>query len=714
MVVSFFMRVTILLSILLFLFAPQIISAQSGDVFTLTAESLRDGRSVALDEIQWRFHPGDDPAWADPQLDDSSWESVPDTFFDVDELQNLGWRGQGWFRLRLRVDPELVGEPLSLALQQIGAAEIYLNGRLVRRFGTVGASAQTEETFNPRRVPTVIVFDDRDVHTIAVRQSVMDLSDTSTGWGRWLSSVDEDVDLRLRIERANDAVLGRELFLKPIITRQSIFMGVTIAIGLLHLLLFFFYPRQRANLFFSLFTFGFASNVFLSTLNATANYGVRADAIIDTIQMLVIGVIVFSFVAFLYAAFSDKFPKHFWIVLAVWTLLTLWLLVFPNSRLEFYGDIFIIIFVIIESFRIIARAFIRRTDGAWIVGLGVILLMLGPISDTLRMMRVINMSSFWDSMFDQISLGGIVIAISVYLARNFARTNHNLEAQLVQVEKLSAERLEQERTAAELRLQNEQERAERALVEQELALAANIQKELFPERMPEIDGYDIAAHTRPARVCGGDYYDALALEAGNGDRRGTYLFCVADVSGKGLPASLLMSNMQATLRALSGRGVSLVELATRTNELLHATSPSNKFVTAILLEIDPATGAGRYVNAGHNECVLMRRAAGEMELLKSTGLPLGMLPGMSYEEKNFQLKPGDVLALYSDGVTEAYDENEQEWGDERLCDLLRAVNSEPAQAIVGKVFEEIDRFAGTAPQHDDITLLIFKPTDEST
>lgn len=109
----------------------------------------------------------------------------------------------------------------------------------------------------------------------------------------------------------------------------------------------------------------------------------------------------------------------------------------------------------------------------------------------------------------------------------------------------------------------------------------------------------------------------------------------------------------------------------------------------------------------------MRREARKMELLKSTGLPLGMLPGMSYEEKNFQLKPGDLLALYSDGVTEAYDENEQEWGDERLCDLLRAVNNEPAQSIVNKIFEEIDRFAGTAPQHDDITLLIFKPTNGS-
>jgi serine phosphatase RsbU (regulator of sigma subunit) len=705
--------ISILIFILLILAPPSAVSAQSDDVFTLTPDSFRDGRSVGLDRQQWRFRPGDELAWADPQFDDSSWETVPDTSFDVDELHSLGWRGIGWFRLRLRIAPELVGEPLSIALQQIGAAEIYLNGRLIRRFGRIGASAEEEQTFNPRQMPTVVVFDNREVHTIAIRQSVMDLSDTNSGWGRWLARVDEDMDIGLRIAQANDAVLGREQFLKPIITRQSIFIGVTVAIGLLHLLLFFFYPRQRANLFFTLFTFGFALNVFFSTLNATANYGVRADAIIDNFQMLVIGVIVFSFVSFLYAALLDKFPKHFWIVFAAWTLLALWMLVFPNSRLEFYADIFIVGFVIVESVRIIARALLRRADGAWIVGLGVFLLMLAPTTDTLEMMDVIDMPSFWNNMLDQISLGGIVVSISAYLARNFARTNRNLEAKLVEVETLSAERLEQERTAAELRLQNEQERAQRALVEQELALAASIQQELFPEKMPEVEGYDIAARTRPARVCGGDYYDAVTLSNGDGDGRNAYLFCVADVSGKGLPASLLMSNMQATLRALAGRNVSLVELATETNELLHATSPSNKFVTAILLEIDPASGRGRYVNAGHNECVLMRRGGGEIELLKSTGLPLGMLPGMSYEEKEFQLQPGDLLALYSDGVPEAYDENEQEWGEERLCDLLRKVNGEPAESIVNKIFEEIDRFAGAAPQHDDITLFIFKPTNNT-
>jgi phosphoserine phosphatase RsbU/P len=249
------------------------------------------------------------------------------------------------------------------------------------------------------------------------------------------------------------------------------------------------------------------------------------------------------------------------------------------------------------------------------------------------------------------------------------------------------------------------ETVERKKIEQELSLAASIQENLFPAAMPKLAGCDLAARNRPARQCGGDYYDALPVAAQSPEH--PHLLCVADVSGKGLPASLLMSNIQATLRALLGRMPSLTELAAHTNELLYATTPSNKYVTAILLELNPASGACRYVNAGHTDCLLLR-SGGEAVWLKATGTPLGLMPGMPYEEEQFELRPGDILALYSDGVSEAQDEAENEFGEARVADLLRRHRDESARALVDKVFEEIDRFAGAAPQFDDITLLILK------
>ena len=255
------------------------------------------------------------------------------------------------------------------------------------------------------------------------------------------------------------------------------------------------------------------------------------------------------------------------------------------------------------------------------------------------------------------------------------------------------------------------ETLERKKMEQELALAATIQESLFPASLPKLTGYDLAARNRPARTCGGDYYDALSFT--KSENICCHLICVADVSGKGLPASLLMSNMQATMRALLGRIPTLTELASHTNALLYATTPSNKYVTAILVEMDFNTGKGRYVNAGHTDCLLLR-ASGEAEWLKSTGTPLGLMDPMivnlmtPYEEQSFELQPGDVLALFSDGVTEAQDEEENEFGEQRTADFIRPIAKEHSETIVDNVFDEIDRFAGSAPQYDDITLFVIK------
>ncbi|MFN0085791.1 MAG: SpoIIE family protein phosphatase [Blastocatellia bacterium] len=255
------------------------------------------------------------------------------------------------------------------------------------------------------------------------------------------------------------------------------------------------------------------------------------------------------------------------------------------------------------------------------------------------------------------------------------------------------------------------ETLDRKKMEQELALAANIQQNLFPATLPNLTGFDLAARNRPARSCGGDYYDALPFSTPDGVS--CHLICVADVSGKGLPASLLMSNMQATMRALLGRIPSLTELATHTNSLLYATTPSNKYITAILVELNPLTGKGRFVNAGHTDCLLLR-ANGEAEWLQSTGMPLGLIEpelialSSPYSEKSFEIHPGDLLALFSDGVTEAQDEEENEYGEARVADFLRPIAGEPAEVIVDRVFEEVDRFAGTAPQYDDITMFVIK------
>jgi sigma-B regulation protein RsbU (phosphoserine phosphatase) len=249
------------------------------------------------------------------------------------------------------------------------------------------------------------------------------------------------------------------------------------------------------------------------------------------------------------------------------------------------------------------------------------------------------------------------------------------------------------------------ETLEKKKLERELELAASIQASLFPAEMPSLAGYDLAGRNRPARQCGGDYYDALPAGADGGERR--VLLCVADVSGKGLPASLLMSNTQATLRALLGRLPSLCDLAARASELLFATTPANKYVTAAIVELTPSTGAARYLSAGHTACLLLK-ADGEEIWLGSTGAPLGLLPGARYADTTFALGTGGCLVLFSDGVTEAQNEAGEDFGEARLGETLRSSAGEPAEAIVARIFEAIDGFAGKAPQFDDITVMVLK------
>jgi serine phosphatase RsbU (regulator of sigma subunit) len=252
----------------------------------------------------------------------------------------------------------------------------------------------------------------------------------------------------------------------------------------------------------------------------------------------------------------------------------------------------------------------------------------------------------------------------------------------------------------------------RAGYERELELAATIQANLFPATLPLWPGYDVAARNRPAKRCGGDYYDAIDTRTVAGEAAA--LLCVADVSGKGMPAALLMSHMQATLRALLGRTASLQELTAHAHELIYGSTGDSKYVTAALLELAPATGQASYVSAGHINSLIVR-ADGSVTTLGSTGAPLGLLPpGMPYDSTAVELQPGDCMVLCSDGVPDAQNEAGDEWGEDRLTALLRDCRHQPAVDIVDKVFVALDTFAGAAPQFDDITIIVLRRLPEAS
>jgi serine phosphatase RsbU (regulator of sigma subunit) len=245
----------------------------------------------------------------------------------------------------------------------------------------------------------------------------------------------------------------------------------------------------------------------------------------------------------------------------------------------------------------------------------------------------------------------------------------------------------------------------RERLESELKTARKIQEKLLPHEMPDMPGYQIAGTSIPSLQVGGDYFDFLDLGAG---RRGV---AIADVSGKGIPAALLMANLQASLHAQVLQNLNVVQLASQMNELLVKSTDENMFVTFFFGVLDRKESLFTAVNAGHNPPILLRQN-GELKRLKSSGMILGFMKDQKYKKLSVSLEKDDLLVLFTDGVTEAAAPGKEKprefFGEERLIDVLRSCRHGDAQMIQAAVLEAVTRFAGGAPQEDDITLIIIK------
>jgi sigma-B regulation protein RsbU (phosphoserine phosphatase) len=244
------------------------------------------------------------------------------------------------------------------------------------------------------------------------------------------------------------------------------------------------------------------------------------------------------------------------------------------------------------------------------------------------------------------------------------------------------------------------EALEKERIERELELAAAIQRQILPRDLPSVPGLEIAARNVPTRQVGGDYFDFFPLSGGR------LAFLVADVSGKGVPAALLVSTVHAAVHLQIDDARTVSDLVARIDRHLQRYAVTRKFLTAFFGLLDPGEGTLRYVSAGHNPA-LLRRAGGEVDQLKATGVPLGMFPNASWREEVLPMGTGDLLCVYSDGITEALDAADEEFGLQRLTRLLDAA---PPAEICRRVFDAVGAFAADVPQYDDQTLLLVHRT----
>jgi serine phosphatase RsbU (regulator of sigma subunit) len=252
--------------------------------------------------------------------------------------------------------------------------------------------------------------------------------------------------------------------------------------------------------------------------------------------------------------------------------------------------------------------------------------------------------------------------------------------------------------------QQQVEARNRERIEQELKVAQLIQQQFLPKSVPDLPSWHVAAFYRPARTVGGDFYDFIPLPDGR------VMFVVGDVTDKGVPAALVMASTHALLRGAAPRLISPGEVLAHVNDLLCADIPAHMFVTCLALVLDPSSGRLDFANAGHD--VPYVRTAGGVAELRARGMPLGLMPGTEYEEKTFQMQPGDCALLHSDGLAEAHGPGREMFGFPRVAALVG--RAESGESLIDACLTELGAFTGAGhEQEDDITLVTLQRTSSA-
>ena len=655
----------------------------------LTLEAVHSDR-VALYAAPWKYHPGDNPEWANPDFDDTAWESANTMLFKA-ELPESGWEGIGWFRLHLSVpDEQLWHLPLALYVTyQAGASEIYLDGELIYKFGTVGTPREKEKPYWARN-PQVISFSGKTDHVIAVRYSNFSSPQSIPILGFGLRLTELNRDIKRHISQA-----------RGITTFQMVWTATSIFMMLQHLLLFIFYPRARENFYFAIsigsigaFVFLVFQLVFLATSVTRMLFLLQLLACVYVLMFL-------AGMLFLYTLFYPKLPKLFWFFLMGWVIpvcllffgvdtapmlgATIGEIAVSGTQIPFEitlaGSLLLSLLTaltFLEMARVIIVAILKKKDGAWIFGLGSLM----PIILPFIFAFFVSYTRYDGNISWQFSALAITLAplfsMSVYLARNFSRTKRKLET-----EALERQLLEVENTRKT----------------EELEEARKLQMSMLPQDPPQLPNLDVAFKMQPATEVGGDYYDYNLTE----NERLT--LAIGDATGHGTNAGLVVSAVKSLFKT-SAPDADNLETLDRISQGIKSMNLKRLYMAMTLVTFN--RNKLELAGAGMPPALIYRADENLVEEILLEGMPLGGFIGAEREEASFELQPGDTVLLMSDGLPEMLNPENEMLDYPKTTELFAEVASQSPQAIIDYLFNAGMSWADGEPQADDVTLVVMK------
>ncbi|MCG9127603.1 SpoIIE family protein phosphatase [Candidatus Poribacteria bacterium] len=648
-------------------------------IHTITLDNVRN-KFDNLHNAPWKYHPGDNPDWAKPDFDDTTWEYLS-PIITIDKTINKKWEGIGWFRLHISVpDEELWNKPLALLVTyQAGASEIYLDGERIYSFGKVGNKEEEEPYWE--RDPQGFSFSAKNDHVIAVRYSNYSFDKFNPTLG-----------FRLRLSELNPAIKYRTSILRELTTIQMVISAVLGFLMLQHLLLFIFYPKSKENLYFSLLTGSSAAIVFISFQFILIATSIPEILTLGRFFFIVSGVMSLSCLLFLYTLFYTKLPKLFWFFLIGWIgTFILGMFSFDHTSLSLTIDNTLVSFsqgivlpiisvisglTILELVRVMIVAIFKRKDGAWIFGLGSLSPFILPFIYGLIIAR-----TGWElnqTLTSLLILLAPIFSMSVYLARNIARTSRNLERETVERQHLEVENTRKT---------------------EELEEARKLQLSMLPEKAPDLPNLEVGFQMHPATEVCGDYYDYNITEDGK------LTIAIGDATGHGMNSGLVVSAVKSLFKTSDPEDGNIKTLE-RMSQGVKSMNLKRLYMAMTL-----ATFKDNILTitaAGMPPTLIYNAEEDTVEEIFLEGGPLGGFIGGDREEAIFELDSGDTILMMSDGLPEMLNPKNEMLDYTRTKELFSDIADKSPKAIINHLYDACISWADGEQQTDDITLVVIK------
>lgn len=714
-----------MLAALLVLCASLYAQAGISDTIPLKFDTLTQSLPIPA---TWKYHPGDNAAYALPGFDDSAWDSL-ETDFSMGDTGYGKFPGIGWFRLNVRIDSSLINKPLAMLLRQNGASEIYIDGELLNKFGTINTSDTAAEIrYNPQDEPYILRFKDSTRHTIAVRYAHHNArllhdkyQESSAGFVVKIEEVNEAVN-----SSVSQAIGSTVLFIS--------FFIICTTLSFLHFLLFLFNRKQRSNLFYSLFVGGFGF-VFLWVLIRIAHPNPDFTTKLTHHMTFVHVLYVVALAALIYSLYYKKFPAIFWIISGLGALLVV--MHFVNVVDGTYigiGWMVLLAVVAVEIVRVVILSIMHKRDGAWILGTGliafvaffVIITVVGLTGGSMNF----NDGSASDAILGLLTIYGslsIPISMSIYLARNFAQTNRNLEIQLKQVEDLSAKTLQQEQEKQQilssqkeqLEVQVKERTAELAQKNKDITDSINYAQRIQQAILPPIETIkktlpDSFIYYRPKDIVSGDFYFF--------ERAANLVFiAAADCTGHGVPGAFMSMIGHDQLHQIINDKKIIVpgEILSHLNSAIKNTlkqdnehSQTRDGMDIGLCCIDIDNRKLQYAGAMRP----LYRVSHELEEVKADKVAIGGTTPEGYIFKNNELalRPGETLYMFSDGYADQFGgELGKKFMSRNFKQLLLSIYNKPMHEQERILHEAIEAWRGDYEQVDDILVIGIRISDHN-